>query len=95
MPRYVHFPSLHRGLGRHFGSLVHALIIFAMSSTTAVPQMNMPGHDMGMPMREIPAPAKLSAPLKLTGIENSHLEITATPEAQMWFDQGLNLLHDF
>jgi tetratricopeptide (TPR) repeat protein len=95
MFRYVQFPSLHRGLGRHFGSLVHALIIFAMSSTTAVPQMNMPGHDMGMSMREIPAPAKLSAPLKLTGIGNSHLEITATPEAQMWFDQGLNLLHDF
>ena len=47
------------------------------------------------PMREIPAPAKLSAPLKLTGIGNSHLAITATPEAQMWFDQGLNQLHDF
>jgi tetratricopeptide (TPR) repeat protein len=57
--------------------------------------MNMSGHDMDMPMREIPPPAKLPPPLKLTGIGNSHLEITATPEAQIWFDQGLNLLHDF
>jgi tetratricopeptide (TPR) repeat protein len=31
----------------------------------------------------------------MTGIGNSHLTITATPEAQAWFDQGLNLLHDF
>jgi tetratricopeptide (TPR) repeat protein len=57
--------------------------------------MNMSGHDIGMPMREIPPPQKLPAPLKLTGIGNSHLAITANPEAQMWFDQGLNLLHDF
>jgi tetratricopeptide (TPR) repeat protein len=61
----------------------------------SVPQMSMSGHDMGMPMREIPPPAKLPAPLKLTGIGNSHLAITTTPGAQMWFDQGLNLLHDF
>jgi hypothetical protein len=61
----------------------------------AVTQMSMSGHDMGMPMREIPPPAKLPAPLKLTGIGNSHLAISATPKAHMWFDQGLNLLHDF
>src|SRR5882757_3881011 len=95
MFRYVPFTSFHRGLGCRCGVLTAALLVVAMASTAAVPQMNMPGHDMGMPMREIPAPAKLSAPLKLTGIGNSHLEITATPEAQMWFDQGLNLLHDF
>jgi hypothetical protein len=34
-------------------------------------------------------------PQKLTGIGNVHLQIRATPEAQMWFDQGLNLFHDF
>lgn len=43
---------------------------------------------------EIP-PEKLPPPQKLTGIGNSHIQITASPEAQMWFDQGLNLLHDF
>jgi tetratricopeptide (TPR) repeat protein len=58
--------------------------------------MNMAGHDMGgMQMKEVPAPEKLAPPLKLTGIGNSHITITATPEAQAWFDQGLNLLHDF
>ncbi len=31
----------------------------------------------------------------MTGIGNSHMKIKATPEAQEWFDQGLNLLHDF
>lgn len=56
--------------------------------------MNMSGHDMGA-MREIPPPDKLPAPLKMTGIGNSHIAITATPEAQMWFDQGLSLYHDF
>jgi len=95
MFRYVPFTSFHRGLGCRCGVLTAALLVVAMASTAAVPQMNMSGHDMGMPMREIPPPAKLPAPLKLTGIGNSHLEITATPEAQMWFDQGLNLLHDF
>ena len=45
--------------------------------------------------REAVAPEKLPPPQKLTGIGNAHLRITASPEAQMWFDQGLNLLHDF
>jgi tetratricopeptide (TPR) repeat protein len=48
-----------------------------------------------MDMREAVPPDKLPPPLKLTGIGNAHIRITATPEAQMWFDQGLNLLHDF
>jgi hypothetical protein len=43
---------------------------------------------------EVP-PDQLPPPEKLTGIGNAHITITATPEAQMWFDQGLNLLHDF
>jgi len=45
--------------------------------------------------REAVAPEKLPPPQKLTGIGNAHLRITASPDAQMWFDQGLNLLHDF
>jgi tetratricopeptide (TPR) repeat protein len=58
----------------------------------------MAGHDMASMMGqtvEVAPPDKLPAPLPLTGIGNSHLKITATPEAQVWFDQGLNLLHDF
>jgi hypothetical protein len=48
-----------------------------------------------METREAVPPEKLPPPQKLTGIGNAHLRITSTPEAQMWFDQGLNLLHDF
>ncbi len=55
--------------------------------------MNMTGHVMEM-QDELP-PEKLPPPVRISGIGNAHIEITATPEAQMWFDQGLNLLHDF
>ena len=37
----------------------------------------------------------MPAPEKISGVGNVHLKITATPEAQTWFDQGLNLYHDF
>jgi tetratricopeptide (TPR) repeat protein len=49
----------------------------------------------GMQMKALPAPESLPVPVKMTGIGNSHLTITSTPEAQAWFNQGLNLLHDF
>ena len=48
-----------------------------------------------MDTREELPPERLPPPQKLTGIGNSHIRITAKPEAQIWFDQGLNLLHDF
>jgi hypothetical protein len=83
MFRYVLFTFFHRGFGCRCWVLTAALLVVAMSSTAAIPQINMPGHDMGTPMREIPPSARLPAPLKLTGIGNSHLAITATPEAQM------------
>jgi tetratricopeptide (TPR) repeat protein len=56
-------------------------------------QTGMNCHSMGT--QEAVAPEKLPPPLKLTGIGNAHIRISATPEAQMWFEQGLNLLHDF
>lgn len=56
-------------------------------------QAGMACHSMDM--RVEVAPEQLPPPQKLTGIGNAHIRITATPEAQMWFDQGLNLLHDF
>ncbi|HEU5021027.1 MAG TPA: hypothetical protein VFT60_04030 [Bryobacteraceae bacterium] len=41
-------------------------------------------------------PAQLPPPRKMTGIGNAHLPISSKkPEIQMWFDQGLNLLHDY
>lgn len=46
-------------------------------------------------MKPLPRPAQLPPPEHMEGIGNSHIAITATPEAQAWFDQGLSLLHDF
>jgi len=70
-----------------------ALALTALASPGLFAQMNMAGHVMEM-QDEIP-PEKLPPPVRISGIGNSHMEITASPEAQMWFDQGLNLLHDF
>jgi len=64
-------------------------------SGVATAQTCMAGHSMGMDMKEIPGPEELPAPVKMPGIGNGRLTITASPEAQMWFTQGLNLLHDF
>ncbi|HEX4154205.1 MAG TPA: hypothetical protein VHY48_01205 [Acidobacteriaceae bacterium] len=75
--------------------LTVALVGFALLFTaTGLTAQSIAGHDMGA-MKEIPPPDKLPPPLTMTGIGNSHLTITATPEAQAWFTQGLNLLHDF
>ena len=71
-----------------------ALIVLVCVAPISAHAQGMAGHDMGQ-MKEIPPPEKLPPPLKMTGIGNSHLTIKATPEAQMWFDQGLTLLHDF
>lgn len=68
--------------------LIFSVLLLAPVTTNA--QMS-----TGMQMKEVPAPETLPPPLKMTGIGNSHLAITATPEAQAWFDQGLNTLHDF
>jgi hypothetical protein len=46
-------------------------------------------------MQAVPPPEQLPVPVRMSGIGNSHIGITATPEAQAWFDQGLNLMHDF
>ena len=59
----------------------------------AAAQTGMKCH--AMDTEEEVAPEKLPAPQRLNGIGNGHIRITASPEAQMWFDQGLNLLHDF
>lgn len=55
--------------------------------------MTMPAYVMEM-QDEI-APEDLPSPKRLIGIGNSHREISAKPEAQIWYDQGLNLIHDF
>ncbi|HEY6185643.1 MAG TPA: tetratricopeptide repeat protein [Terriglobales bacterium] len=72
-----------------------ALLLIAVCSIVGptFAQSPMPCH--AMETKEQIAPEKLPPPRKLSGIGNSHIRITGTSEAQMWFDQGLNLLHDF
>lgn len=68
-------------------------VLAALLAPAAAAQMSMPGHVMEM--KDQMPPDQLPEPLRMTGIGNSHLEITAKPAAQAWFNQGLNLLHDF
>ena len=82
-------PALHKF--SVFG--VVAAVVIAGFARRASAQTDMSGHMMEM-QEEVP-PDQLPVPQKLTGIGNVHLQITATPEAQAWFDQGLNLIHDF
>ena len=58
-----------------------------MASSSAMPPMD--------DMHAIPPPEQLPAPEHMTGIGNSHITIKASADAQVWFDQGLSLLHDF
>jgi tetratricopeptide (TPR) repeat protein len=56
-------------------------------------QINIPGH--AMETKDETPPDRLPVPQRMTGVGNVHMRITATPEARIWFNQGLNLLHDF
>ena len=63
----------------------------------AVAQAPMACHAMGgsSSFGKLP-PEQLPTPLALSGIGNMHLAIsTRNTDTQRWFDQGLNLLHDF
>jgi tetratricopeptide (TPR) repeat protein len=79
------------------GCLAVLGVLLCVGSVRAAAQMSMSGHGagMGMQMKNVPAPDKLPVAVKMGGIGNSYLAIKATPEAQAWFEQGLNLLHDF
>jgi hypothetical protein len=71
-----------------------ALFAAVLYPRAAHAQMDMASH-AGMEMRDQLPPEKLPPPQKMTGIGNSHMEISSKPEAQMWFDQGLNLIHGY
>jgi len=82
-------------------SRFHRLGILAFIGVVLLPlaplraQQAMPaGHSMA-DMKPVPPPEQLPAPVHMDGIGNAHIAITAIPEAQVWFDQGLNLMHDF
>ncbi len=68
------------------------MLAFCCSRPAAAQMGSMPGM---ADMEPVPPPEQLPAPVKMTGIGNSHITIKASPEVQAWFDQGLSLLHDF
>jgi len=68
-----------------------SMIVAPAAAQTDMMNMSSPVMEM---KDEIP-PEQLPAPVKLSGIGTVSMPITATPEAQTWFNQGLNLLHDF
>jgi len=77
--------------------LFAAALLLSSTLTQAQTCKSMGGgmtHSMA-DMQPVPPPTQLPAPIKMTGIGNSHIAIKATPDAQAWFDQGLSLLHDF
>jgi len=74
-------------------AVISTFILASISVPRLAAQSSMACHTM-QTRGEVP-PEQLPPPQKLTGIGNAHIAITANPEAQMWFDQGLNLLHDF
>ncbi len=72
-----------------------ALLITTAAAPAWAQQAGVPaGHNMA-DMQPVLPPEQLPAPIRMTGIGNTHIAITAGPEAQAWFDQGLNLMHDF
>ena len=73
-------------------AILAAALALSLLPSLALAQQPM-CHAMGT--RDILPPDKLPAPEKISGVGNVHLKITAAPEVQTWFDQGLNLYHDF
>jgi len=100
----MRFPlaALHRTCRRFFLRQRHwrwritaGLIFLSSASSVFIGQQNMPaGHNMA-DMQPVLPPEQLPAPIHMSGIGNAHIAITASAEAQVWFDQGLNLMHDF
>ncbi|MGA9669812.1 MAG: hypothetical protein WBQ94_11415 [Terracidiphilus sp.] len=72
-----------------------ALVVALACCLPAGAQQAMDGMHNMADMQAVPPPEQLPVPEKMTGIGNSHIAIKGSAEAQMWFDQGLSLLHDF
>jgi hypothetical protein len=69
-----------------------ALISLILLQTGASPgQMKMAMPDSGDPV----PPEQLPTPQRIEGVGNVRFPISANAQAQMWFEQGYNLLYDF
>ncbi len=69
-------------------------ICLALSFTTSA-HGQMAEHAHERETEDQTDPEQLPPPKRMKGIGNSELKITANREAQRWFNQGLNLFHDF
>ena len=59
------------------------------------PALSLGQMNMAMGTGDAVPPEKLPAPEHMAGVGNARFPITANPEAQLWFEQGYNLLYDF
>jgi len=85
---------------RYVAAALTGLLAVSAGRSLVAQKGSMSGMDMGSTsvmagMQAIPPPEQLPVPIHMTGIGNGHISISASPEAQVWFDQGLNLMHDF
>ena len=68
-------------------------MVFWLGVLASVGQM---GREAGMRGGMAGPPEELPVPVLMGGLGDSEMAITTTiPQAQVWFTQGLNLLHDF
>src|SRR5580658_2279398 len=67
------------------------MLLILLQAGAAVGQMNMAMGDSGDPV----PPEQLPAPQRIEGVGNVRFPISGNAQAQMWFEQGYNLLYDF
>src|ERR1700678_435884 len=67
------------------------MLLILLQAGWAVGQMNMAMGDSGDPV----PPEQLPAPQRIEGVGNVRFPISGNAQAQMWFEQGYNLLYDF
>jgi tetratricopeptide (TPR) repeat protein len=67
------------------------LVVILLEIGAAMGQMRMAMPDTGDPV----PPEQLPAPQHIDGVGNVRFPISANGQAQMWFEQGYNLLYDF
>ena len=74
-------------MGKQFFSVV----LILLQAGAAIGQMKMAMGDSGDPV----PPEQLPKPQQIEGVGNVRFPISANAQAQMWFEQGYNLLYDF
>ena len=67
------------------------MLLILLQAGAALGQMKMAMPDSGDPV----PPEQLPAPQRIEGVGNVRFPISANAQAQMWFEQGYNLLYDF